>query len=320
MGRASKNASIALSRISKAVTKRNEGWLMSNTKEDVLKIEVTGKTSAIPVDSFLELVSHTVSILQGLDVSISQSEHATLEWQIIEARLNTPLMLTIEGIAEVGADISKEVIDAYLRGFDEIEKNGSNIPPYFTAESLQKAKNLASVLNDGISKVAFFAPNRTPVETTRRTLENLIGLIEAKKEEEALELKEATTPRIELHAYPSAKIREESTLIGRLETVTVHGGKPKFVIYDPLTEKKIDCFFSEKDFEEVQELLSLDPYRVSVTGKARYNRQGRPISIEVESFTKLRSREELPQFRDLEGINLSGELDPTEYIRRMRDE
>jgi hypothetical protein len=28
----------------------------------------------------------------------------------------------------------------------------------------------------------------------------------------------------------------------------------------------------------------------------------------------------LPQFKDLEHINLSGDLDPTEYIRKLRDE
>jgi len=32
------------------------------------------------------------------------------------------------------------------------------------------------------------------------------------------------------------------------------------------------------------------------------------------------SKKKLPTFRDLEHINLSGDLDPTEYIRKLRED
>ncbi len=32
------------------------------------------------------------------------------------------------------------------------------------------------------------------------------------------------------------------------------------------------------------------------------------------------SKKKLPSFRDLEHVNLSGDLDPTEYIRKLRED
>ena len=90
-------------------------------------------------------------------------------------------------------------------------------------------------------------------------------------------------------------MEDGATLIGKLETVTVHGGKPAFFIYDPLTGEKIICHIPEERMAEAKDALDTHPHRVSVTGKVKYNRAGKPISIEVADFTPLRDRHELPQ-------------------------
>ena len=81
---------------------------MKSSKDDTLKIEVTGKGDFIPVDSFLEIIDNTLKILWDLDASVSQSESATLDWQIVEASFNTPLTIGISGRAEIGADLTHE--------------------------------------------------------------------------------------------------------------------------------------------------------------------------------------------------------------------
>lgn len=279
-------------------------------QEDILKIEVTGKTEAIPVDSFLELVSGTLSVLQDLDVAISQTENATLDWEIVGASLNSPLLLTIEAKSEVNMDVAPEVIRAYLDGIEQIEKGHENPPPYFTESLLRKTREIVAVLNDGIKKVVFSTPSRAPVVPSRTLLENVTIILDAQGSEDD------TETVIELHVHSYSRKEEKATITGTLETITVHGTKPKFVIYDPLTGNKIDCFFPEELLDEVKQAL---PSRVRVSGTAKYNKQGYPISIIVETFKPLRSREQLPSFKDLEGINFSGSLDPTEYIRRLRN-
>lgn len=281
-----------------------------NTQDDILKIEVTGKTEAIPVDSFLELVSSTLAVLQDLDVAISQTENATLDWEIIGASLNSPLLLTIGAKSEVGADVAPEVIRAYLDGIEQIEKGYENPPPYFTETALRKTREIVAVINDGIKKVAFSTLSREPIVPSRKALENLTVILEAQAAEDEIE----TVAELHLHTY--SRKEEKATITGTLETVTVHGNKPKFVIYDSLTDNKIDCFFPEELLDEVKQAL---PSRVRVSGTAKHNKQGHPISVIVETFKALRKRNELPSFKDLEGINFSGSLDPTEYIRRLRN-
>ncbi len=279
-------------------------------QDDILKIELTGKTDEIPMDSFLEVVGNTLHILQGIDASISQSENASLEWKIIGASLNSPMMLTIKGHSDIGNDISEDVIRAYLTGVEQVDKGGEVImPPHFTTDTLRKTRDMANVLNDGIKKVAFSSPKSKPVVPSKKVIENVTVILEAQALEEHDNV-------VELYARQHATKEEQATITGTLETVTVHGKKPKFVLYDPLTSNKIDCFFQQEKLEEIKSLL---PSRVSVTGTAKLNRQGHPTSIEAETFKKLRSKSELPTFKDLEDINFSGSLDPTEYVRRLRN-
>jgi len=282
-------------------------------QDDILKIEVTGKTDAIPVDSFLELISNTLAVLQDLDASISQSENASLEWEIVGASLSSPLVLTVKGKSDIGIDIGGDVIRAYLSGVDEIEKGSPEPPPYFTENALRKTRDLMRVLNDGIKKVAFSTPKSEPVVPSRKAIDNVTVILEAQAEEDNSNV-------VELRAHSHARKEEKATISGTLETVTVHGSKPKFVIYDPLTNSRIDCFISEEEIlEEAKAALNPVPTRVSVTGTAKHNKHGHPTSIVVETLRKLRSRNELPSFKDLEGINFSGDLDPTEYVRRLRN-
>jgi hypothetical protein len=278
-------------------------------QDDILKIELTGKTDAIPMDSFLEVVSNTLHILQDIDASISQSENASLEWKIIAASLNSPMMLTIKGHSDIGVDISDDVIRAYLTGVEQVDKHGDVIPPHFTTDALRRTRDMANVLNDGIKKVAFSSPKSEPVVPSKKVIENVTVILEAQELEERSNV-------VELYAHQHSTREEQATITGTLETVTVHGKKPKFVLYDPLTSNKIDCFFPQDKLEEIKSLL---PSRVSVTGTAKLSKQGHPTSIEVEKFRKLRGKGELPTFKDLEDINFSGSLDPTEYVRRLRN-
>ena len=291
---------------------------------EVLTIELTGKTDAIPLESFLEVISNTLGILQEIDANMSEATSATLDWRIVGASLNSPLLLTIAGLALLGVGDSGQVINAYLHGLDRIESGVVEVPPYFTENAVRKTQKLVGVLNGELRKVRFSGSDGIKATSVVPSVKSLdaVSVILEHHAQESLGDAVTTAPVIQLRAYASNYVEEKATLIGTLEMLSVHGKKPKFVIYDPLTQEDIDCFFAEERYEEVKAALPKNtstPYRVEVTGKAKFNKKGHPVSIIVEQFRRLRDKSELPGFKDLEGINFTSGLDPTEYVRRLRN-
>ena len=293
---------------------------MSNTKNNILKIKVEGDEKGIPVESFIELLGQTISILRDLDANISESENGNLDWEIVAASLNSPLSLSVESRSDLGINNGREVINAYLYGVNGLDKKETELPPFFTTENLRKANSLKSFFTQGITKISFSGSDGETITTTKTTFEHAKIIIENNTEQDEDALGNENSPEVSFVLTQVQRIKEKATLVGKLEVVSVHGKQPHFVIFDPLTKKKIDCYFDEQYFEEIQAMLSLEPYRVQVTGKARYDKNGNPTSIRVEQFRRLRNQKDLPQFKDLAHINLTSGVDPTEYIRRLRDE
>ena len=294
---------------------------MNDTKNNILKIKVEGDDKGIPVESFLELLGQTISILKDLDANISESANGNLDWEIVAASLNSPLSLSVESRSDLGLNNGNEVIHAYLAGVNGLDKGEIELPQFFTIETLQKAKSLTSIFTQGITKVSFSTNDGETVTTTKSTFENATIVIKNNEELQGSDFLESEElSEVSFILPQTQRIKEKATLVGKLEVVSVHGRQPHFIIFDPLTKKKIDCYFDEQYFEEIQAMLSLEPYRVQVTGTAKYDRNGNPTSIRVEQFRKLRNQKDLPQFKDLSHINLTGDIDPTEYVRRLRDE
>jgi hypothetical protein len=107
---------------------------------------------------------------------------------------------------------------------------------------------------------------------------------------------------------------EIGTIEGKLETLTVRGSR-KFNIWDRVTDRRVECSFPK---DMLQEAIAAFAQRVAVHGRVRYSASGDPIRIAVEELRRLRSQEELPQAKDLEGIDLAGGEDPVDYVRRLR--
>ncbi len=104
------------------------------------------------------------------------------------------------------------------------------------------------------------------------------------------------------------------TVEGRAESASIHG-RNVLRLWDPLTGQAIECHFPDTALDQVREAFGR---RVQVAGPVRYNALGRPCSVQLERLRVFREQSELPQARDLEGIDITGGADPTEYIRRLR--
>ena len=261
-------------------------------KDDRLTIRVTGKQEAIPFDSFLKIAQSALEVLHGLDAKISRDQKPSVRWQIERITMSSPLTMVVFGESiDTETDISSQVIQDFRTGLESMEAGTYTIPPNFTIGTLESLKDMVSVLEDGVADVTVMTPNTEPVKPTQRTAQNVQALI-----------------------GPDEYV-EYTTVEGRLEMLSVHGGR-NFNIYDVLHKTRIACHFPSTMIETAKNAFN---QRIEVTGKARYKRNGLPFSVQVENIRILKEKHQLPQFKDLEKIGITGGLGAAEYIRRLND-
>ncbi len=78
---------------------------------------------------------------------------------------------------------------------------------------------------------------------------------------------------------------------GNLEGLIIHG-KRRFLIFDPLTQRQVTCYFTDRvDWESV---LHAFGKRVAASGFVRSRRSGEKVSITVSRLHVFPPEEELP--------------------------
>jgi len=256
---------------------------------DLLVIQVTARRDFVPIESFLKVVSNTVRMLNNIDLDTSPSHRRTTRWKIVGASLKSPLTLSLNGQAKHHERVA-EVAKVYLDGMGTMERDPNSIPAHFSLDTLQKAKKLVSVLDDGISRVVFSGYERS-VSPTQKVAASV-------------------------DALTAASYSSYGSVDGILETLTAHGGL-QFVIYDRLSGDEIDCRFNSVYIEDARAAWT---HRVRVYGAITYSRAGIPKSINVDGAPqRLKDRSVLPQAKDLEGIDVTAGVESAEYVRRLRD-
>jgi len=193
------------------------------------------------------------------------------EWVIKKITMQSPVTITLEPVAAAG----RKAIPSVLQ-LEGLEDEGGHLPRGFDRGALQEARKLAALSDNGAVQISYGARK---VDFTKRIGKRL----------------EAVSKLI------SPPFREWTTLTGRLEEISVHGGKSIFRIFLPVQKDPVECRFADDQLERVKESL---PSRVQVYGEASFNRDGRPVSIGVADFKRLRSREELPQLRAMPPIKI----------------
>jgi len=253
---------------------------------DKLTIRVSGKDTEILAESFIRIVRETISILRDLD------SKNTVSWMLKEASIRSPLRMTFIATPKQGIERwSGGWSDTYVDIFESLEAGG-DLPANVQPKTANRARRLVSVLDDGISQVSFISRSNKEVAPTQR--------VSARVQE--------------LEEYAKSSYVDYHEIEGKLEDLSVHGGN-RFAIYDTVTGDRIECNINESDIPRAYELLR---QRVSVVGRVKY-RKGRPVEIDIDKFSKMPNRDELPQGEDIRGINLTDGMESSEYIREMRD-
>jgi hypothetical protein len=267
-----------------------EALAIAEASGNALTIMVTPRKDGIPLPTLLRSLSESLKILRDIDERVSRASRPTLEWLVVSASYNSPLTLRIIGRKRIDAPVPGRVVDAYLTALNELENGGE--PKDFSESAMESAKDIATlILRDGVSSVEFSAPGQPTVSPSRKLVENVENIIRKR------------------YYY------EDAMLEGKLETVSIHGDT-HFVIYDVLTNHPTKCVIDEV---LMRSSFGAIGKRVQVEGKVKYNRSGRPMTMEARSMKPLREASELPQFTEGQSINITGGVESSKYVRRLRD-
>jgi hypothetical protein len=255
-----------------------------------LTIRVEGRGENVPAGAFVDAVQKTLILLRDLDARISESASTVATWEIVRVSMRSPLALTVAPtLSDSEEDTSERVIRAYLQGMREIESSPVT-PPYFSEQTLRTARDLVSLIGNGLSRLVFSAPNETPVSPTLHSAANIDAVIEHRG----------------LHEFIAIE--------GKLDTVSTHN-YDHFFIWESVTNNRVQCRATPEQLEQAKAALRK---RVQVYGRARYV-HGKPTSMEVEAIRVLREMHELPQPKDIGKVDITGGMSSEDYIRGIRD-
>jgi hypothetical protein len=267
---------------------------MTRAPRSSLTIEVVGIGKTVPAADFVSAIQHTLAALGEIGGGLSDDAR-NVEWMISAVSMDSPLRVTLSPAARAGTGyaaagvVTKALVDAIRTA----EGRAAAPPRSVTYEALEHIRLAVSAVGHSVREMAFTAAGRRPVRATSAAsahLEQLIG----------------------------RPVERRTSIQGRLEMISVHG-RPMFNVYEPLRGARVPCYFSADQLLEQASAALSCRRRVMVSGTAKFTRDGKIISMQAERMKVLREREELPQLADLEGIDITGGVNPTEYIRMLRD-
>ncbi len=253
-----------------------------------LTVKLLSRGARVSVSSLIEALERTLHILRDLEDRATDSTPRS-EWQILSISLNGSLKVTVMN------ETAPQVIQTYMGGMRMIE-HAPEAPPAFDQHDLENTRKLSGLLGRDLQAIVFSSPGEQEVMLTQHAAANVDALTQ-------------TSPK------PTV---DHTSLTGILEQVTyMFGRRPRFRLRRGVSGLTVECVFAPERLEEVKKAL---PHRVRVSGVAKYNRVGDPISMQVEEIHMLRGKNDLPQFDDLSGIDITGDMDAADYVGRLRSD
>lgn len=251
-----------------------------------LTLKLLSRGDRVTVSSLIEALERTLLILRDLEENTEERSSSRSDWQILNISVNGSLKVTVMN------EMAPPIIATYMGGIRTIER-APEAPPAFDREVLENTRRLSGLISKDLQAIVFSSPGEPEVMLTQHAAANVDALTQ-------------TAPRAHF---------DHTSLTGVLEQITYTSDRHKFRLHRAVSGMAVDCTFAPEQLEEVKAAL---PRRVRVFGETKYNRVGDPISMQVETIELLSSREKLPQFDDLSGIDITGGEDAAEYVGRLR--
>jgi hypothetical protein len=250
------------------------------------------------LEDFLVGVKVITDALKDAEKRLTGRDKSLIKYKIVHLSQHSPATITVEPIEEdveveeKGLD-PKEVINTVLSELILI-KGKKAVPQNLDYHSMQKYAEINSLRKRHITSLTI-KNGHQKISIDEKFGKNIIAAI---GEDEY----------------------EEGSLTGKLEVVNAHSGKNKFYIFPLLGASKVQCIFPPELKDTVKDALY---ERVEVEGLLRYKSWDKfPYAVDVKKIEKYPTDEMLSRFSDLVGIapNATSGMNPTEFIRRLRDE
>lgn len=266
-----------------------------------LRFEIEGEPSHVAFQSFVTASAKFLGLLREIDQVISGRYQGSLKWYVSGLHSNGGLSVEVlsrlkpppaRRRLEIDPDLSGRVAGSLVTGFDNVQNLGVS-PPYLTHYGLQNLSDMLGVLERNGARgyrATDIDHNRT-VELSHKAIENVRALIPIKRK---------TIGSVE----------------GKLEAISIHNSK-KFVVYDALTKKAINCDFRDDAMlAKVKDVLG---HRVLVSGTVHWNVKSEAKRVDVEDIRRL-GEKQLPTTRELSGAypEITDGMTTEEYMRSIR--
>jgi hypothetical protein len=268
-------------------------------EQDWLKLQVGGPRKPVDADAFIGIFENTIAALKAIDRGFSSHGSETIQWELVGAGSNSPIYATIRGRDRVSHNgtAGGKIADVFTAGIEQLGR-GSVCPAGFGKESLRHLQRIVSTAKVFGLRPVYFTVARE-VRITRMVAVN------ANRARRALEMRKS-------------RLVEHGTIEGRLRDISESHYRDRIGVLDKLTGEVTRCYLRNESLE--RKALQGWKHRVAVTGQITVDRQsGRPVEVEVQEIRVLPDRGDLPQIEDMHGIDITSGVEPSEYVRRLRD-
>jgi len=268
-------------------------------EQDWLKLQVGRPQKAVDADAFVDIFRNTIAALKAIDRGFSSHGSETIQWELFGAGSNSPIYAMIRGQDRLSHDrrSGQKIADVFVAGIEQLGRD-SACPAGFGKDSLLYVQRIVSAAKVHGVRPVYFTVARE-VRITRMVAVN------ANRARRAIEM-------------CKSRVVERGTIEGRLRDLSESHSRDKIGILDRLTGEVTRCYLRDESLES--KALQGWKHRVAVTGQITVDRQsGRPVQVEVDEIRILPDRSDLPQIEDLHGIDITDGVEPSEYIRRLRD-
>lgn len=257
----------------------------------------------VNAEAFLDAFRDTIATLHELNRAVSEFGAVNLEWRIVDAGLKSPIFATLKpfSTSKDNGHYGPKVISAFVDGLQSLAE-GDKPPKLFSETALRLVAGLDRTRSRGVTAIEFSADSRkaTASKTVVKHASQAAGRLELER------------------VKRSGKYVEYGTLEGQLKGLESQSGRDKLVIVDQLTGTETRCYISDATLDKV--VRENWKHSVAVHGTITVDRlTGEPEEMRVEELTPLRERSALPQIEDLDGIDITGGIESSEYVRGLRD-
>jgi hypothetical protein len=243
------------------------------TKADIdadLTLEMDGHN--ITPDKFKRGVEAFFGLVREVTRDVAGPNHF-VHW-VVQVKSGSNLV----GLAPQQFNVPPAVLDnIYAKIEDGIEniENEAKEPEGFPEDALRHVRALASVVGTDETddtRVRVWTKKR-PILLTHKAVAHVAAVF-------------------------SEQYEDFGTVEGRIHVISDQGALHVFVT-EPVWNRRIRCYFGE---DMLPNFLAAFRKRVELTGRIKYRRDGKPISIEATALSEFPDAKDLPSYRQMRGI------------------